>query len=52
MIYQKTLTVLCKNFLAGLAFYGISMSLAYGGYVGQDYNWCDPSYCCQPREII
>lgn len=51
MIDQKTLSVLFKDIIAGFAIYGISMSLAYGGYVGQDYNnWCDPRYCCDPKE--
>ena len=50
MIDRETLTALFKDIVAGFAMYGISMSLAYGGYVGQDYaNWCDPSYCCDPR---
>jgi hypothetical protein len=50
MIDQKTLSALYKSFICGLAFYGISMSLAYAGYIGQDYsNWCDPTYCCDPK---
>ncbi len=33
--------------------YGISMSLAYGGYIGQDYaDWCDPTFCCDPKPEI
>jgi len=47
------LTVLFKNIATGLAIYGISMSLAYAGYIGQDYDpqydWCDPRFCCPPE---
>jgi len=50
MTAQEILTALTKNFIAGFAMYSISMSLAYGGYVGQDYNdLCDPRYCCPPE---
>lgn len=46
MTVQETLTALFKDIIAGLAIYGISMSLAYGGYVGQDYqDLCNPTYC-------
>lgn len=39
-----------KTILTGLAFYGISMSFAYAGYAGQNYSdWCDPTYCCNPK---
>jgi hypothetical protein len=51
MTVRETLSVLSKNLIAGLAFYGISMSLAYGGYVGQDFNdLCNPTYCC-PKDL-
>jgi hypothetical protein len=50
MTLQKILTVLCNEFIAGLTIYGISMSLAYAGYIGQDYDLqhdlCDPRFCC------
>jgi hypothetical protein len=53
MTLQKTLTALCNKFITGLAISGISMSLAYAGYIGQDYNtqydWCDPRFCCPPE---
>jgi hypothetical protein len=53
MTLQKILTALFNNILTGLAMYGISMSLAYAGYIGQDYNsnydWCDPKFCCPPK---
>jgi len=53
MTLQKILTALYKNIITGLAIYGISMSLAYAGYVGQDYDpqydWCDPRFCCPPE---
>ena len=53
MIDRATLTVLFNNFITGLAIYGISMSLAYAGYAGQDYDpqydWCDPRFCCPPE---
>ncbi len=50
MTFQEILTALTKNFIAGMAMYGVSMSLAYGGYVGQDYSdWCDPRFCCPPK---
>jgi hypothetical protein len=52
MTLQKILTALCNKFITGLAIYGISMSLAYAGYIGQDidtqYDWCDPRFCCPP----
>jgi len=52
MTVRETLTALYKNIIMGFAMYGISMSLAYGGYVGQDYNdLCDPRYCCPPKDI-
>jgi hypothetical protein len=44
MTIQKTLTVLYKGIICGLAMYAISMSLAYAGDVGQE--WCDPRFCC------
>ncbi len=50
MTAQEILTALTKNFIAGLAMYSISMSLAYGGYIGQEYSdWCDPRFCCPPE---
>ncbi len=53
MTVRETLTALTKKFITGFAMYGISMSLAYGGYVGQDYDpqydWCDPRFCCPPE---
>ena len=50
MTVQETLTALTKNFITGMVMYSISMSLAYGGYIGQDYaDWCDPTYCCNPK---
>jgi hypothetical protein len=49
MTLRKILTALFNNILTGLAMYGISMSLAYAGYIGQE-EWCDPSYCCPPKE--
>ena len=53
MTVRETLTVLFNNFVTGLAIYGISMSLAYAGYIGQDYDpqydWCDPRFCCPPE---
>lgn len=53
MILQKTLTALCNKFITGLAIYGISMSLAHAGYIGQNYDsnyeWCDPRFCCPPE---
>ena len=50
MINQETRIALYNNIIAGLAMYGISMSLAYAGYIGQDYaNWCNPTYCCDPK---
>lgn len=53
MIDRETLTALTKSFITGLAIYGIGMSLAYAGYVGQEYNpyydWCDPRFCCPPE---
>lgn len=51
MTLQKTLTALFDNIITGLAIYGISMSLAYAGDVGQTYDWCDPTYCCNPTKI-
>jgi hypothetical protein len=55
MTLQKILTALCNNILTGFAMYGISMSLAYAGYIGQDYNsnynWCDPRFCCPPKTV-
>ena len=52
MIDRVTLTVLCNKFITGLAIYGIGMSLAYAGYIGQtydpQYDWCDPRFCCPP----
>ena len=52
MTLQKTLTALFNKIITGLAIYGIGMSLAYGGYIGQDYDpqydWCDPRFCCPP----
>jgi hypothetical protein len=54
MILQKILIALFNNILTGLTIYGISMSLAYAGYIGQDYDpqydWCDPRFCCPPKE--
>lgn len=50
MTALETLTALTKYFVQGLAMYGISMSLAYGGYVGQE--WCDPTYCCDPKPSV
>jgi hypothetical protein len=54
MTLQKILTALFNNILTGLAIYGISMSLAYAGYIGQNYDsqydWCDPRFCCPPKE--
>jgi hypothetical protein len=53
-IGQEILTALFNNILTGLAIYGISMSLAYAGYIGQDYDsqydLCDPRFCCPPKE--
>jgi hypothetical protein len=53
MIDRATLTVLCNKFITGLAIYGIGMSLAYAGYIGQNYDpqydWCDPRFCCPPE---
>ena len=50
MTAREILTALTKNFITGLSMYAISMSLAYGGYIGQDYgDWCDPTYCCPPK---
>ena len=52
MINRETLIALCNKFITGLAIYGISMSLVYAGYIGQDYDpqydWCDPRFCCPP----
>jgi hypothetical protein len=50
MILQKTLTALYKNFIAGMCLYAIGMSLAYAGDVGQTYDWCDPTYCCNLKK--
>jgi len=56
MTLQKTLTALFNNIITGLAMYGISMSLAYAGYIGQDYDsnydWCDPRFCCPPKTEV
>jgi hypothetical protein len=53
MINRETLTALCKSMITGFAIYGIGMSLAYAGYIGQDYDpqhdWCDPRFCCPPE---
>ena len=53
MTLQKTLIALLNSFITGLAIYGIGMSLAYAGYIGQDYDpqydWCDPRFCCPPE---
>ncbi len=38
MTLQKILTALYKNLLTGMYLYAISMSLAYAGYIGQDYD--------------
>jgi len=50
------LTALFNNILTGLTIYGISMSLAYAGYIGQDYDsnydWCDPKFCCPPKTEV
>ena len=55
MTLQKTLTALCNNLITGMAIYGIGMSLAYAGYIGQDYNpqydLCDPRFCCPPETL-
>ncbi len=52
MIAQETLIVLFNNFLKGLAIYAIGISLAYAGDIGQNYNdWCDPTYCCNPKPV-
>lgn len=51
MTAQKILTVLFNNIVTGLSMYCISMSLAYGGYAGQDYDWCDPRFCCPPGNL-
>ena len=50
MIDRTILTTLFNKIIIGFAIYGIGMSLAYAGYVGQDYDWCDPRYCCPPKE--
>jgi len=55
MTLQKILTALYKNLLTGMYLYAISMSLAYAGYIGQDYDpqydWCDPRFCCPPERL-
>lgn len=52
MIVQETLTALFNNFLKGLTIYAIGISLAYAGDIGQTYNdWCDPTYCCNPKPV-
>ena len=51
MTLQKIPTALFKNFLAGMYFYALGISLAYAGDVGQNYDWCDPTYCCNPIKI-
>ena len=55
MTLQKILTALFNNIMTGLTIYGISMSLAYAGYIGQDYDptydWCDPRFCCPPEKL-
>jgi len=55
MTVSETLIVLCNKFITGLAIYSISMSLAYAGYIGQDYDpnydWCDPRFCCPPERL-
>jgi hypothetical protein len=55
MINRATLTALCKSMITGFAIYGIGMSLAYAGYIGQEYDpqhdWCDPRFCCPPGHL-
>lgn len=55
MAIQRIFTVLFNNIITGLAIYGIGISLAYAGYVGQDYDsqydWCDPRFCCPPKNL-
>lgn len=51
MTVQETLTALIDDIIVGFTVYGISLSLAYGGYVGQEYpDWCNPTYCCNPKD--
>jgi hypothetical protein len=55
MTVLETLTALFNKFITGLAIYAIGMSLAYAGYVGQNYDphydWCDPRFCCPPGNL-
>ena len=51
MTLQKIPTALFKNFLAGMYLYAIGISFAYAGDIGQSYDWCDPTYCCNPTKI-
>lgn len=50
-VNQKTLIALFKNFIAGISVCAIGMSLAYAGDVEKTYDWCDPTYCCNPTKI-
>jgi hypothetical protein len=50
MILQKIPTALYKNFLSGMYLYAIGMSLAYAGDIGQQFDWCDPTYCCDIKK--
>jgi hypothetical protein len=47
MTPQRTLTALYKNIICALAMY--VCGVAYAGYIAQT-EWCDPSYCCPPKE--
>jgi len=49
MTLQRTLTALYKNIMCALAMYVCSMGMAHAGYIAQT-EWCDPSYCCPPKE--
>ena len=51
MINRATLTALFKNFLAGVCFYAIGMSFAHASNYNQIYDWCDPTYCCNPTKV-
>jgi hypothetical protein len=45
MTVQGILTALIK----GLTMYALSMAMAHGANI--NYNdWCDPSYCCPPKD--
>ena len=47
MTPQRTPTALYKNIICALAMY--VCGVAYAGYIAQ-IDWCDPSYCCPPKE--